>query len=103
MLSIGTLREQPLAVALIGLLPASTRGSRPSVNFAACATILACSFLLGGGTRSGFLSDTILQLAAIPIVLIALSSLAQWSGWRTKVSSEVQWLLLSASRSCFCR
>jgi O-antigen ligase len=91
MLSIATFRERPLAAMLIGLLPASTRGYRPSVNFAACATLLACSFLLGGGTRSGFLSDTILQLAAIPTVLIAFSSLARWSGWRTKVSSEVQW------------
>lgn len=34
--------------------------------------VLIASFLLGGGTRDGFLSDVILQLVSIPLLLAAL-------------------------------
>ena len=40
------------------------------------AGMLSLSILLGGGTRSGFLSDALLQLVSIPPLLIALSGLA---------------------------
>jgi O-antigen ligase len=41
-----------------------------------CAVVMVCCLLLGGGTRSGFLSDVIIQLAAIPLLLTALQRLA---------------------------
>ena len=40
------------------------------------AGMLSLSLVLGGGTRSGFLSDALLQLIAIPPLLIAVSGLA---------------------------
>lgn len=48
---------------------------RPSVLLTSCAATLISSLLLGGGTRSGFLSDTILEFIAIPTLLLALSRL----------------------------
>jgi O-antigen ligase len=44
--------------------------------FLVCAVVLVACLLLGGGTRAGFLSDTVIQLAAIPLLLIALQRLA---------------------------
>jgi O-antigen ligase len=38
-----------------------------------CALVIVSSLLLGGGTRSGFLSDALLQLIAVPLVLASLS------------------------------
>ena len=43
--------------------------------FNLCAFTVVASVLLGGGTRGGYLSDSILELCAIPTFLIALSSL----------------------------
>jgi O-antigen ligase len=40
--------------------------------FGLCAVVMAASLFLGGGTRGGFLSDAILQLIAIPLLLVAL-------------------------------
>jgi len=37
-----------------------------------CGTVLVASLMLGGGTRSGFLSDAILQLVATPLLVAAL-------------------------------
>jgi len=37
-----------------------------------CGTVLVASLVLGGGTRSGFLSDAILQLVATPLLVTAL-------------------------------
>jgi O-antigen ligase len=58
------------------------------------AFTLAASLLLGGGTRSGFLSDALLQLFAIPLLLLAVSRLSDLlrrhqDKWRT-----VRWELL---------
>ncbi len=39
-----------------------------------CGITLVASIVLGGGTRSGFLSDAILQLLAIPVLLLAIWS-----------------------------
>lgn len=52
-----------------GTMPAG-----PTFWFA--AGMLSLSVVLGGGTRSGFLSDALLQLMAIPPLLIAVSGLA---------------------------
>jgi O-antigen ligase len=44
--------------------------------FFVCVVGLVACLLLGGGTRAGFLSDAVLQLAAIPLLLMALGRLA---------------------------
>jgi O-antigen ligase len=40
--------------------------------FPACIALMVACLLLGGGTRAGFLSDAIIQLAAIPVLLMGL-------------------------------
>ncbi len=40
--------------------------------FFLCGFVIIASLILGGGTRGGFLSDAILQLIAIPLLLISL-------------------------------
>jgi O-antigen ligase len=44
-------------------------------SFALCAIVLVASLVLGGGTRSGFMGDVVLQLIAVPALLIVL---ARW-------------------------
>jgi O-antigen ligase len=51
-----------------------------------CALVIVCSLLLGGGTRSGFLSDAILQLIAVPLVLGSLSRMLD-----VPFSKEARW------------
>jgi O-antigen ligase len=51
-----------------------------------CALVIVCSLLLGGGTRSGFLSDAILQLIAVPLVLGSLSRMLD-----VPLSKEARW------------
>lgn len=46
--------------------------ARNSVFFLLAAAVIIAGLLLGGGTRSGFLSDVILQLMSIPLLLAAL-------------------------------
>jgi hypothetical protein len=43
-----------------------------SLPLAFCALVTVSSLVLGGGTRSGFLSDAILQLLSIPPLLVSL-------------------------------
>ena len=45
---------------------------RASPLFYLCAVVMVASLILGGGTRGGFLSDAILQLLAIPLLLVSL-------------------------------
>src|SRR5262245_11905633 len=45
--------------------------------FALCVIVVVASLVLGGGTQSGFLSDAILQLIAIPLLLVALFRLLE--------------------------
>ena len=40
--------------------------------FGLCALVIVSSLILGGGTRPGFLSDVILQLLAVPLLLMVL-------------------------------
>ena len=77
MASLSLFRERPLAPILSGLISARVREYRPSLILCAAAFTMACSLLLGGGTRGGFLSDAILQLLAIPSLLIAISCLVE--------------------------
>ncbi len=44
-----------------------------------CGFIVLFSLLLGGGTRGGFLSDAILELLAIPALLVSLAGLIELS------------------------
>jgi O-antigen ligase len=51
------------------------------------------SLLIGGGTRAGFLSDAVLQLLAVPALLIALTSLMDLPTWRTTIKPNTSWAL----------
>src|ERR1700733_2872413 len=75
MVSLGSFREQPLGTAITGFILDKIRERRPSLIFGICAFTVVCSLLLGGGTRGGFLSDAILELLAVPALLVAFSSL----------------------------
>jgi O-antigen ligase len=44
--------------------------------FLLCTFVMVSCLVLGGGTRPGFLSDAVIQLLAIPLLLIALRRLA---------------------------
>jgi O-antigen ligase len=93
MVSLGSFRDQPLRRVLSGLIPAVLREYRPSIIFCACSFTLVFSLLLGGGTHGGFLSDAILELLAIPALLIATSSLVDLLHSRTKIGTDLQWVL----------
>jgi O-antigen ligase len=54
-----------------------------SLPLAVCAVVTVSSLVLGGGTRSGFLSDAILQLLSIPTLLVAL-----WQLLRTQADER---------------
>ena len=51
---------------------------RHNLLFYLCAFVLVVSLLFGGATHGGFLSDTLLQFTAIPLLLLAL-----WGLWHT--------------------
>lgn len=93
MVSLGSFLERPLGPILSGLIPVQVREFRPSVVYCACAFTLVCSLLLGGGTRGGFLSDAILELVAIPPLLIAIVSLVDSPAWHSKAGFGVFWPL----------
>jgi O-Antigen ligase len=61
---------------LVGFVVEQCRALPAAATFWLAAGMLSLSIVLGGGTRSGFLSDALLQLAAIPPLLIAASRLA---------------------------
>jgi O-antigen ligase len=73
MTSIGDLRLAfSKAPSILDKLPLGAWSRRASVTFYLCAGVIVASAVLGGGTRGGFLSDSILQLMAIPLLLWAL-------------------------------
>jgi O-antigen ligase len=55
-----------------------TSVSAERVFFGLCALMIVSALLLGGGTRTGFLSDALLQLLAVPLVLLCLWRLADF-------------------------
>ena len=57
--------------------------------FLLCALVLVASLILGGSTRAGFLSDALLQLIAIPLLLLAL-----WRLFETPLTRQVRLVLL---------
>jgi O-antigen ligase len=61
---------------LAALVAEQSRALPASSTFWLAAAMLSLSIFLGGGTRSGYLSDALLQLVSIPPFLIAASRLA---------------------------
>ena len=61
---------------LVALVAERGRAVPAGPMFWFAAAMLSFSLVLGGGTRSGFLSDALLQLIAIPPLLIAVFALA---------------------------
>jgi O-antigen ligase len=59
---------------------------RDKVLFWLCALVIVSSLVLGGGTRDGFLSDAILQLIAIPLLLVTL-----WRMIDSLSAKQVRW------------
>jgi O-antigen ligase len=57
------------------------------------AVSIILSLLLGGGTRSGFLSDALLQLLTIPLLIVALSRLFDLRSHDIALSSPLIWAL----------
>src|SRR5215467_9141646 len=89
MVSLTSFRERRLANTLSGLLPENVREHRAGITFYACAFTVVCSLLLGGGTHGGFLSDTLLELIAIPAFLISLWSLLDLTIWPSRPRSDL--------------
>jgi|SRR5579862_242972 len=92
MVFLHTLRSHPLGVRIGKLVPANAWERRPSLVFGFGAFTLVASLLLGGGTRGGFLSDAILELLAIPALLISLSSLVALP--RPQIKRPAEWALI---------
>jgi O-antigen ligase len=92
MVSLGTFRERYFTTALSGL--AAAKVSRPSIVLCACAFTMVCSLLLGGGTEGGYLSDAILELLAIPALLLVASSLIDALRRTAHVPRSTRWALM---------
>jgi O-antigen ligase len=82
--SLGVLTKKSISQglpALDGFLALGTCRRLLSVAsqlmFFLCAVVVVASLILGGGTRGGFLSDAILQLIAIPLLIVALWKLLE--------------------------
>lgn len=75
MVFLGSLRNRPAAMLWSKFAALPVWESRPSALFSLCAATLLGSLLLGGGTHGGFLTDAILELIAIPALLVASASL----------------------------
>src|ERR1700722_13724407 len=93
MVSLRVFREHPIAAALSGLAPVRVWERRPRLIYSVCIILLVSSLLFGGGTRAGFLSDALLQLLAVPALLIALTSLIDLPIWRTTIKTNTYWAL----------
>lgn len=91
MADLSSLRSHSLEILWNRLALAQLWERRPSLLFSLCAFTLVASLTLGGGTRGGFLSDAILQLIAIPALVISLSSLFAWP-W-TESKGRAEWAL----------
>lgn len=77
MVSLGHHREQSLGTAWSASILSVAWQRRPGLVFCSCALAVAFSLVLGGGTRGGFLSDAILELIAVPTLLVSLWSLIE--------------------------
>jgi len=69
-----------------------------SLPFAVCALVTVSSLVLGGGARSGYLSDAILQLLSIPPLLFSLWQLCRTQADARRANPLFKWgLTLSAA------
>lgn len=93
MISLTLFRDRPLLPLLTRFISARVWEYRPSLVFCACAFTLVSSLLLGGGTRGGFLSDALLQLLAIPALLVAISGFAQSRALQVGARRDVPWIV----------
>jgi O-antigen ligase len=91
MVSLGTFRERPFKTVSSRL--AAAKASGPGLVFCAYAFTMVGSLLLGGGTRGGFLSDAILELLAIPALLLAVSSLIDAVRRSEHIPRSTSWAL----------
>lgn len=94
--SLDAIRERLPANLLDGfgkLLPARLIDSRDR-HFWICALTVVAALLLGGGTRGGFLSDAILEFAAIPCLLLSLTKLADLPSARSGTFRQRRWVML---------
>src|SRR5262245_61831983 len=57
--------------------------------FYPCAFVVAASLVLGGATRPGYFSDFVVQLAAIPLLLLSI-----WRLFETPLSQQARTALL---------
>ena len=74
--SLSEIAQTLLGVRLAQLVPVRAWQQRPRLFFILCAVTVVSSLLLSAGqTRGGFLSDTILELIAIPAFLASVSSI----------------------------
>ena len=89
---LDSLRNHPLGVRLARLAPLRAWQQRPRLFFILCAVTVVSSLLLGGGTRGGFLSDTILELIAIPAFLASLATLVALP--RSESKQRAEWALM---------
>ena len=85
-------RNHSLGVKLTQLVPVRAWEQRPRLFFILCAVTVVSSLLVWGGTRGGFLSDTILELIAIPAFLASLSSIVALP--RSKSKQRAEWALM---------
>jgi hypothetical protein len=74
------LRQRPRRIPSLDGSP-----SNVSLLLGLCIITMILSLVLGGGTRSGFLPDAILQLAAIPLLLVAM-----WRLWETPLTKSAK-------------
>jgi O-antigen ligase len=65
-----------------------------SGRFWLTAFTLLAALLLGGGTRGGFLSDALLQLLAIPLLLVSASRLGDWFWHQRAKLPELRWAII---------
>jgi O-antigen ligase len=68
-----------------------------SLYFGLCAFTIICSVVLGGGTRAGFLSDGILQLLALPLLLVSLWRLVDLRSATVGKNRPLRWELVFCS------
>src|SRR5690349_6527926 len=90
MSALGAFRGEPFSMRLTKFFSIDKiKEYQQSLTFSQCALLLVCSLLLGGGTRDGRLSDTIVEFVAIPALLVSLSSLTDWTIWSTRTRPDI--------------
>ena len=92
MVAASIFRKRFFGARLSGLIPA--KANTPGIVFSACASIMVGSLLLGGGTRGGFLSDAILELLAIPALVVTVSSFIDLPRRSPDIWNRIQWVLM---------